>query len=136
STRLEARYNPMIGALPQFGLAAVLLFGGLSVIHGHLRLGEFTEFFFYLNMLVGPMRSLGVTLGLAQRATASGARIFELLDRKPLLLAPDDARALPAGNGHVRLSGVTLRYDTPHGELGPTYTATGGGARDAYAARR
>ena len=29
ATRLEARYNPMIGFLPQLGLAAVLLFGGV-----------------------------------------------------------------------------------------------------------
>ena len=28
ATRLEARYNPMIGFLPQLGLAAVLLLGG------------------------------------------------------------------------------------------------------------
>ncbi len=131
ATRIEAKYNPMIGFLPQLGLAAVLLVGGRSVIHGHLTLGEFTAFYFYLNMLIGPMRSLGVTLGLAQRATASGARIFQVLDREPRLQAPEGARSLPAGNGHVQMSGVTLRYDTPHGELGPTYTAAGGGARNA-----
>ena len=31
------------------------------------------------------MRSLGIALGFAQRATASGARLFELLDREPQL---------------------------------------------------
>jgi ABC-type multidrug transport system fused ATPase/permease subunit len=117
ATRLEARYNPMIGSLPQLGLAAVLLIGGLAVIHGHLKLGEFTEFFLYLNMLIGPMRTLGVTLGLAQRATASGARIFELLDRAPRMTEPPDAPSLPEGNGHVQLQGVTLRYDSD-AELG------------------
>jgi ABC-type multidrug transport system fused ATPase/permease subunit len=111
ATRLEARYNPMIGFLPQLGLAAVLLVGGESVIHANLKLGEFTAFYLYLNMLVGPMRSLGVTLNLAQRATASGARIFQLLDRQPRLTEPADAPALPPGSGHVVLSGVSLRYD-------------------------
>src|SRR5207244_1170793 len=110
ATRIEAKYNPMIGFLPQLGLAAVLLIGGRSVIHGHLSLGEFTSFFFYLNMLIGPMRSLGVTLGLSQRATASGARIFQLLDREPHMTAPPGAPALPPGNGHVELRDVTLRY--------------------------
>ena len=75
STRLEAHYNPMIGFLPQLGLAAVLLVGGTSVIHGHLSLGQFSTFYLLLNMLISPMRSLGVTLGLAQRATVSGARM-------------------------------------------------------------
>src|SRR5438128_5074615 len=110
ATRLEAKYNPMIGFLPQLGLAAVLLVGGLSVIHGHLSLGQFTAFYFYLTMLIGPMRSLGVTLGLAQRATASGARIFQVLDREPRMTVPEDAPALPPGNGHVTMRGVSLRY--------------------------
>jgi ABC-type multidrug transport system fused ATPase/permease subunit len=111
TTRLEARYNPMIGFLPQLGLAAVLLVGGESVINAHLKLGEFTAFYLYLNMLVGPMRSLGVILNLAQRATASGDRIFQLLDREPRLTEPPGAPELPAGSGHVVLRGVTLRYD-------------------------
>jgi ABC-type multidrug transport system fused ATPase/permease subunit len=111
ATRLEATFNPVIGFLPQLGLAAVLLIGGRRVIHAHLTLGQFTQFYLYLNMLIGPMRSLGVTLGLAQRATASGARIFQVLDREPQIVAPQDAPPLPPGNGHVELRDVTLRYD-------------------------
>ncbi|HEV3093779.1 MAG TPA: ABC transporter ATP-binding protein [Solirubrobacteraceae bacterium] len=117
STRLEARYNPMIAFLPQLGLAAVLMIGGEAVIKTQLNLGQFIAFFFYLNMLIGPMRSLGVTLGLAQRATASGARIFQLLDREPRLTEPPGAPDLPAGSGHVQLRGVSLRYDSDR-ELG------------------
>jgi ATP-binding cassette subfamily B protein len=118
ATRLEATYNPVIGFLPQLGLAAVLLLGGESVVHAHLTLGQFTAFYLYVNMLITPMRSLGVTLNLAQRATASGARIFQLLDREPHITDAPDAPALPAGNGHVQLRDVTLRYEDPHDELG------------------
>jgi ABC-type multidrug transport system fused ATPase/permease subunit len=121
ATRLEARYNPMIGFLPQLGLAAVLLLGGEAVIHAHLTLGQFSAFILYLNMLISPMRSLGVTLGLAQRATASGARIFQVLDRPPHLTAPPDAPPLPPGNGHVQLRDVTLRYEDAD-EFGATYS--------------
>ncbi len=118
ATRLEATYNPIIGFLPQLGLAAVLLLGGEYVIHAHLTLGQFTAFYLYVNMLITPMRALGVTLNLAQRATASGARIFQLLDREPHLTDTPDAPALGAGNGHVQLRDVTLRYEDPHDELG------------------
>jgi ABC-type multidrug transport system fused ATPase/permease subunit len=121
ATRLEARYNPMIGFLPQLGLAAVLLVGGEAVIDNHLTIGQFTAFVLYLNMLISPMRSLGVTLGLAQRATASGARIFQVLDRPPRLTSPADAPPLPPGNGHVELRDVTLRYDDPD-EFGAAYS--------------
>jgi ABC-type multidrug transport system fused ATPase/permease subunit len=121
ATRLEARYNPMIGFLPQLGLAAVLLLGGEKVINAHLTLGQFSAFYLYLNMLITPMRSLGVTLGLAQRATASGARIFQVLDRPPHLVAPADAPPLPAGNGRVQLRDVTLRYEDAD-EFGAAYS--------------
>jgi ABC-type multidrug transport system fused ATPase/permease subunit len=130
STRLEARYNPMIGFLPQLGLAAVLLVGGTSVIHSHLSLGQFTAFYFYLAMLISPMRSLGVTLGLAQRATASGARIFQILDRAPRLSSPPGAPPLPAGSGHVQLGGVTLRYDETD-DFGAAYRSQDDGRREA-----
>ncbi len=112
ATRIEARYNPMIAFLPQLGLTAILLIGGQSVIKANLSLGQFSAFYFYLNMLVGPTRSLGMTLNLAQRATASGARIFQLLDRRPRLAEPAGAPDLPEGNGHVQLRGVSLRYDS------------------------
>jgi ATP-binding cassette subfamily B protein len=110
STRLRAFYNPFIGFLPQLGLAALLLVGGRMVIDGSLTLGEFTAFYGYLLMLLAPVRTLGWTLGLAQRATASGARLFELLDREPRIVAARDAVPLPAGSGRVELRDVTLAY--------------------------
>jgi ABC-type multidrug transport system fused ATPase/permease subunit len=125
ATRLEAKFNPAIGFLPQLGLAAVLLIGGNRVIHAHLTIGQFTQFYLYLNMLIGPMRSLGVTLGLAQRATASGQRIFQVLDREPRIVAPPEAPALPPGNGHVELRDVTLRYD-----VGDEFGAVHAGPRE------
>jgi ATP-binding cassette subfamily B protein len=108
--RLQARYNPLIGFLPQLGLAAILLVGGHAVIHGQLKIGQFSAFYIYLLMLLSPMRTLGVSLGMAQRATASGARVFELLDRAPALTSPPGAPPLPPGSGHVKLEAVTMRY--------------------------
>ncbi len=118
STRLRAFYNPYIGFLPQLGLAALLVLGGREVVQGELGLGEFTAFYTYLLALLGPMRSLGVSLSFAQRATASGVRIFELLDRAPELVAPAHPTPLPPGGGHVELRGVTFGYaDVPQAAL-------------------
>ena len=97
ATRLRAFYNPFIGFLPSVGLAVILLVGGRQVIDGTLSLGDFTAFYTYLLMLIAPMRQLGIALGLAQRATASGARLFEILDRAPGLVAPPGAPPLPGG---------------------------------------
>jgi ABC-type multidrug transport system fused ATPase/permease subunit len=111
ATRLQAYYQPLIGFLPQLGLAALLFAGGRRVIDGGLTLGEFTAFYTYLLMLLGPMRWLGMSLGMAQRATASGARIFEILDRAPQIVAPAGAPALPEGSGRVTFEDVTLQYE-------------------------
>ncbi len=111
STRLQAFYNPLIGFLPQLGLAAILLFGGRQVIDGNLTTGEFAAFYTYLLMLLGPMRTLGVMLGMSQRATAAGARLFEILDREPAIVAPSAPVPLPAGGGRVELRDVSLRYE-------------------------
>jgi ATP-binding cassette subfamily B protein len=111
STRLQAFYNPLIGFLPQLGLAVVLLIGGRRVVHGSLSIGDFTAFYAYLLRLLSPMRSLGMLLGMAQRATAAGARLFEIMDRTPRIVAPPGAPALPEGSGAVRFDHVTLRYE-------------------------
>ena len=111
ATRLSAFYQPFIGFLPQLGLAAILIVGGRSVINGDLTAGDFAAFYTYLLMLIAPMRSLGVSLSFAQRATASGRRLFELLDREPRLQSAPDAQPLPPGNGRVQLRGVSFAYE-------------------------
>src|SRR5918995_994519 len=111
ATRLRAFYNPFIGFLPSVGLAVVLLVGGRAVIDGRLSLGDFTAFYTYLLMLIAPMRQLGLALGMAQRATASGARLFEILDREPRVVAPAGAPPLPEGRGRVELRDVTFTYE-------------------------
>jgi ATP-binding cassette, subfamily B, bacterial len=111
ATRIQAFYNPLISFLPNLGLAAILLFGGREVINGSLSVGAFTAFYAYLLMLITPMRTLGYMLGAAQRSTASGARIFQILDRQPEIVSPPDAPPLPPGRGHVRFEGVGLMFE-------------------------
>ena len=110
STRLRAFYNPMISFLPNLGLAAVLLVGGRQVVNGSISLGEFVAFNTYMLMLMFPMRMLGIALGMAQRAVASGNRVFEVLDREPRLETPADPVPLPPGKGRIGFDHVTLSY--------------------------
>jgi ABC-type multidrug transport system fused ATPase/permease subunit len=111
STRLQATFSPLLGLLPQASIALVLLIGGRQVIDGSLSLGAFTAFYTYVAMLAGPMRMLGMAMGMAQRAIASGNRLFEVLDREPRIESPPGAPPLSSGGGRVELRGVTLSYD-------------------------
>src|SRR5688572_22245359 len=128
ATRLRAFYSPMLGFIPSIGLAVVLLIGGRQVISGGLTLGEFTAFYTYLLMLMGPMRMLGMSLGMAQRAVASGNRLFEVIDREPRITSPPDAPDLPAGPGAVEFRGVGLRYDGGHPSLAEIDLAVAAGS--------
>jgi ABC-type multidrug transport system fused ATPase/permease subunit len=128
STKLQAFFSPLIGLLPQIGIALVLLVGGREVIDGNLSLGNFTAFYTYLVMLAGPLRMLGVAMGMAQRAVASGNRMFEIIDREPTIQSPADPTPLPDGGGAVELRDVTLRYAAAPGKVGADSIAAGNGS--------
>jgi ABC-type multidrug transport system fused ATPase/permease subunit len=131
STRLQAIFSPLIGLLPQAGVALVLLVGGRLVIDGNLSLGHFTAFYTYAAMLAGPTRMLGMSMGMAQRAIASGNRLFEILDREPRIESEPGAPALPDGDGAVELRGVTLRYDGSRTSASDIDHTRGGSMSDA-----
>src|SRR5205085_1930926 len=101
----------LLGFIPMLGMGAVLLIGGRQAAHGHITVGDFVAFYGYVAMLTGPVRMLGMALGMSQRAIASGARVFEILDRKPRLTAPAGAPPLPDGRGAVQIRDVTVAYE-------------------------
>jgi ATP-binding cassette subfamily B protein len=110
ANRQRALYVPFISWVPLVAQAAVLLVGARMVTHGSLTVGGFVAFNLYLGMLVMPLRSLGMWIGQAQRATASGERIFQIIDEPEEIAEKPDAADLPRGGGHVRLEGVTFAY--------------------------
>ena len=110
STRIQAFFTPLIGFLPQVGTALVLLVGGHAVLNGTIDLGQFTAFYVYMLMLAGPLRTVGMALGMGQRAIAAGNRLFEVLDREPRLSSKPDAKPLPEGGGAVNFDSVSLSY--------------------------
>ena len=78
-------------------------------------------------MLIGPMRMLGIALGMAQRATASGARVFQILDREPQMTVAGGRAGAAGGTGRVELRDVTLRYGDEHEPALRDVVADGGG---------
>src|SRR5205823_6545005 len=70
----------------------------------------FVRFNLYLSLLIFPLRMLGMWIGEGQRATASGERIFQILDQAEDICDAPGARELPPGPGHVRFDNVTFGY--------------------------
>jgi ABC-type multidrug transport system fused ATPase/permease subunit len=111
ANRQRATYVPLISFVPMLAQAAVLLLGARMVAHHTLSVGSFVAFNLYLGMLVLPLRALGMWVGQAQRATAAGERIFEVIDEPEEVADAADARPLPEGGGAVRFEHVTFGYD-------------------------
>jgi ATP-binding cassette, subfamily B, bacterial len=111
ANRQRALYVPLLTFLPLVAQAVVLLAAGRMVVDGTLSIGAFFTFNLLLNMLVMPLRMLGMWIGQAQRATASGERIFEILDEPEEIADQPDARALPRGPGAIRFEDVSFAYE-------------------------
>jgi ABC-type multidrug transport system fused ATPase/permease subunit len=110
ANRQRAFYVPLISFVPMLAQAAVLLVGATMVRNGTLSIGAFVSFNLYLGMLVLPLRSLGMWIGQAQRATASGERIFQVMDEPEEVADRPDALDLPPGPGDVRFERVSFEY--------------------------
>jgi len=110
ANRQRALYVPFISWVPLVAQGAVLLVGARMVTHGELTVGGFVAFNLYLGMLVMPLRSLGMWIGQAQRATASGERIFQVMDEPEEITEKPGAVELPPGRGHVRFEHVGFEY--------------------------
>lgn len=108
--RYSAAFVPLIRILVLIGFTGTLVLGGLQVLEGGLAVGTYSFLVFITQRLLWPLTRLGETLDLYQRAMASTARVFALLDT-PVEAHPGD-RALPAGTvrGEVEMRGVTFAY--------------------------
>jgi len=110
ANRQRALYVPFISWVPMLAQAAVLLVGARMVASGDLTVGGFIAFNLYLGMLIMPLRSLGMWIGQAQRATASGERIFQVMDEPEEIADRPEAVELPEGAGDLRFEGVGFDY--------------------------
>jgi ABC-type multidrug transport system fused ATPase/permease subunit len=113
ANRQRALYVPLISFVPMLAQAGVLLAGARMVStgqHAELTVGGFVAFNLYLAMLTMPLRSLGMWIGQAQRATASGERIFQIMDEPEEIAERPGAVPLPAGEGELRFERVGFEY--------------------------
>jgi ATP-binding cassette subfamily B protein len=109
-TRLTARYNPGLTAIPSLGLVGVLALGGWLAIHGEVSLGTFLAFSSYLAQLTGPVRILTSLVTIGQEARASVIRVFEVIDSQPVITDKPDAAELPADANGIEFEDVKFGY--------------------------
>jgi ATP-binding cassette subfamily B protein len=108
--QVRARLAPIIENLPRLGLALVLLYGGTLAIDGEVTVGTLFAFNAYVLLMQAPFRMLGFFLMLQERAKASAARIFEIVDEPVAIADRPGAVDLIDPVGAVAFDDVTFRY--------------------------
>src|SRR5665647_3512100 len=108
AARIRAVYIPLIAFIPNLAVAFLLYYGGRQVIGGSLSLGSLVAFYSYLMMFVYPAQVIGWLTGLAQRAIASGERVYQVLDAPLDMQERPDARPLRGPDGGSPVGAVTF----------------------------
>jgi len=101
---------PLIILVASLGQATTLFAGGRQIIAGTLTLGEWQEFSLYLIYIFLPLAQFGFIITQFGQASASAARIFEILDAKSDVSDKAGAIELPSLKGNIKFEDVSFRY--------------------------
>ena len=105
--KLFATLIPIIVFTSNMAMLAILMLGGHFVILGNMSLGDFAAFNGYLSILVFPIMIIGFMSGVIAQATASYARIYEVLNAPEQKHTGTIIRALKGG---IEVQDVSLSF--------------------------
>jgi len=108
--RLSAVMAPVVELLVAFATAVVLVYGGSLALGGEMEVALVVGFALYIQRFFDPIRNLTMQYTQLQRAMASGARIFEVLDTKSDVVDAPAAVEMPEVKGEVQFQGVGFSY--------------------------
>ena len=102
--------NPATRFVNSMVYAAVGVTGSWTAIRGLMTVGELTSLLSYANQYTKPFNEISGVVTELQNALASAARVFELIDQKPIEPEPEDAVELEHARGQVDLNQVNFSY--------------------------
>ncbi len=113
SSRLIAVYSPAITLVGNIAIGAVLLYGGLRVMNGDIKVGVLTTFLLYLARFFEPLQDLSQFYNTFQSAAAALEKISGVLEEPPAVAEPATGAPLPPdrdGGREVRFDEVRFGY--------------------------
>ena len=99
-----------LGVVAALATAMVYGFGGVMAVNGTLTIGTLLALAALLARLYTPLTALSNVRVDIMTALVSFARVFEILDLRPLVAEAAGATALPPGPAGVQLESVAFRY--------------------------
>ncbi|MET8777475.1 ABC transporter ATP-binding protein [Nocardia sp. NPDC004654] len=108
---VDARFAPVVAAIPQAGLVGVIAFGGWLALHGSIGLGTFLAFAAYVATMTSATRAMSSVVILAQLTRAAAERVFQVIDSAPVIADPPVPAALPDGPLGIEMDSLTFGFD-------------------------
>ncbi len=108
--RVHALSFPIMELLAGFGIAGVLLYGGMRVAAGETTAGTLVSFLAAAIMLYEPVKRLSRANNEIQQGLAAAERVFEVLDEPVAVVDAEDARELKGFSEAIRFEHVGLTY--------------------------
>lgn len=106
-----AIFRPSIDMLYALTLAAMLWFGGNSVIGQVIEFGVLYAFINYLGEFFQPIYDITEKYDILQSAMASSERIFALLDNNEIIKDPETPKLLQNVKGEIEFKNVWFAYN-------------------------
>jgi len=111
AARLSATMMPVVEFLAALATTLIIIFGGMQVLGSTLLVGSLVAFTLYIQRFFEPIRTMTMEYAQLQRAMASGARIFELIDVKPEIVDGSESIEAPRLKGEVSFEKVSFGYE-------------------------
>ncbi|MBN4064394.1 ABC transporter ATP-binding protein [Dehalococcoides mccartyi] len=111
---IRATNISLMGVAFMLSMSAVLWVGGQKVIDGNLTLGELTQFLAFMSILLQPVRQIGMMINGYARGSATGGRLFAVLDLIPEIQDKPDAKDLEITKGTLEFHNVSFGYEGEH----------------------
>jgi ABC-type multidrug transport system fused ATPase/permease subunit len=111
AVKLEALMMPMVYIFTGVAFVVVIVVGGFQVLQSTMSIGVLMSFLLYVQRFFDPVLELSMQYTELQRAMASGARIFELLDVTPEIQDRPDAIEMPPVKGEIKFQNISFAYE-------------------------
>ena len=122
--RVRGTFDPVMEALPNLGVLAVLLVGATRISSGALEVGELVQVAYLFTLLAFPIRAIGWVFGELPRSVVGYSRVGAVL-RAHGEQTYGTATVGGSGPASVSLRDVAFRY-SDDGYAGGGYAGGGG----------
>ncbi|GIO57240.1 ABC transporter ATP-binding protein [Paenibacillus cineris] len=108
--KIMAAMMPIMMIVMNLSTIAIVWFGGLRIRDGHMQVGDLMAFIQYAMQIMFSLIMVSMVFVMVPRASASAARINEVLSITPDIDDPLVAQSSEEGRGYLEFRDVTFSY--------------------------